>query len=99
MVKVVLMLGGAATCGPPVATSGYVKAGYGSRQGCVKATQSHAGVADKLQFRSVRVTGSTATAVVIPSGGLYDGQRLTVSLVRDSHWAVDALHSDVPVGP
>ncbi len=95
----VLERGGAATCGPPLVTSRYVKVAYGSRQGCVNATQSYAGIADKLRFRSVRITGSTATAVVIPSGGLYDGERITASLVRDPHWSVDRLRSNVPVGP
>ena len=51
VVTVVLELGGAATCDPPLVTARYVKVAYGSRQGCVNATRSHAGIADKLRFR------------------------------------------------
>jgi hypothetical protein len=36
---------------------------------------------------------------VVPTGGPYDGERITVSLVRDPRWAVDQLKSNVPVGP
>jgi hypothetical protein len=37
---------------------------------------------------------------VRPSGGVYDGERITVSLVREGgEWKIDALHSNVPVGP
>ncbi len=99
VVKALLTIGGAGTCGPPVVTPRYVRAAYGSRPGCIKATQSHADVAHGLEFRRVRMTGSSATAVVIPSGGLYDGEQLTVSLVRKPRWAVDALRSNAPVGP
>ena len=97
-VKAVLTLGGPASCGPPLVTERYLTAGYGSRQGCLEA-QSPGNVADRLDFRSVRVAGTRATAVVVPDGGPYDGERITVSLVRDSSWAVDGLQSDVPVGP
>jgi hypothetical protein len=99
VVTILLKLGGAATCSPPLVTSRYVQAAYGTREGCVKATQSQAGTARDLEFERVRVSGATATAVVVPSGGIYDGERITVSLVRDGRWAVDALESDVPVGP
>jgi hypothetical protein len=80
-------------------TARYVKAAYGTREGCVKATQSHAGTANELEFKKVRVTEAAATVTVIPSGGVYDGQRLTVSLVKGRRWSVDALRSNVPVGP
>ena len=60
-------------------TSRYLEVAYGSRQGCVDATRSHAGIAHKpSSIQGARITGSTATAVVFPTGGLYDGERITV---------------------
>ena len=98
VVTAVLRLGGSGTCSPPLVTAHYVKAGYGSHQGCVRA-QTHGSAADALDFKQVRVNGTNATVEVIPTGGPYDGERLTVSLVDDRHWAVDELHANVPVGP
>jgi hypothetical protein len=86
-------------CGSSFVTQRYVEAAYGGKEGCVKA-QTPGSAADNLDFKSLRIDGATATAVVVPSGGPYDGERITVSLVRDfPHWAVDELHSNVPVGP
>lgn len=80
-------------------TGHYLQRAYGGPDGCIQA-QSPAAVADQLDFRSVRVDGDRATAVVVPSGGPYDGKRVTVSLVRqDPGWAVDELDANIPVGP
>jgi hypothetical protein len=80
-------------------TKHYLEVAYGARQGCVNA-QAPGSAADKLDFKQLRIDGDRATAVVVPSGGPYDGERLTVSLVNDgSRWAVDELEADVPVGP
>ena len=98
VVTAVLTSGHGNACSRLVVTDQYISTAYGDRQGCVKA-QSGAGAADSLEFRGVRVAGTRAKAIVVPSGGLYDGEPITVSLVRDGHWAVDALESDVPVGP
>jgi hypothetical protein len=90
-------------CGPPLVTQHYLTASYGGREGCVEARRS-GGVAHGVEFESARVEGDRATAVVIPSGGPSDRERVTVSLVAvprngRAHWAVDALRSNVPVGP
>jgi hypothetical protein len=98
VVTAVLTSGHGYACSRLVVTDQYIKTAYGDRQGCVKA-QSEAGAADSLQFKGVRVADTRAKAIVVPSGGLYDGERITVSLVRDGHWVVDALESNVPVGP
>ncbi|MGH2924935.1 MAG: hypothetical protein ACRDK1_03080 [Solirubrobacterales bacterium] len=98
VVKLVLTMGGSATCGPPLATDRYVNAAYGSREGCVRA-QRPGSVADRVDFKQVRVNGDRATAVVVPTGGPADGERVTVSLVHDPEWSVDRLRSSVPVGP
>jgi hypothetical protein len=95
----VLTLAIPAMCSPPFVTRRYLEAAYGGRQGCLKA-QAPGSVADKLDFKDLRINGSRATAVVVPSGGPYNGERLTVSLVHDGpRWAVDELNANVPVGP
>jgi hypothetical protein len=84
------------TCAPPVVTGRYLRAAYGGRQGCIDAQR----IAHKLEFEDLRIDGDRATAVVVPSDGTYEGERLTVSLVRlDRRWAVDQLDANVPVGP
>jgi hypothetical protein len=94
----VLTSGYGFTCSRLLVTHRYVETAYGDRQGCLRA-QSGGGAARSLDFKEVRPAGNRATAVVVPAGGLYDGDRITVSLVRDQRWLVDALQSDVPVGP
>jgi hypothetical protein len=80
-------------------TPHFLSVAYGGRLGCVQA-QASAAAANQLDFESVRVDGDRARALVVPSGGPYDGERVTVSLVRDGHrWAVDELEANVPVGP
>jgi hypothetical protein len=98
-VEAVLTSGDAAdACGRYV-TEHYLKAAYGDRQGCVQA-QAPTSAARKLDFNDLRISGDRATAVVVPSGGPYDSERVTVSLVRDGpRWAVDELEANVPVGP
>ncbi len=84
------------TCKPPFVTGRYLQAAYGGRQGCIDAQR----IAHKLEFKDLRIDGDRATAVVVPSDGTYNGERLTVSLVRlDRRWAVDQLDANVPVGP
>lgn len=80
-------------------TEHYLRVAYGDRQGCVGA-QAPGSAADQLDLRDFRINRDRATAVVVPSGGPYDGERLTVSLVTDGRrWAVDELEANVPVGP
>ena len=72
---------------------------YGGRQGCFRA-QAPGSAARKLDAKDLRIDGNRATVVVVPSGGPYDGERVTVSIVHDGpRWAVDALSANVPVGP
>lgn len=94
-------------CNTKFVTQHYLNASYGGPEGCVNARTS-GGVADRVYLKSLRIEGDHATAVVVPSGGPSDGERVTVYLVakprpgsvraRD-HWAIDALRSNVPVGP
>jgi hypothetical protein len=98
-VNLVLTVARPSVCSTPFVTRRYVEAAYGGHQGCLKA-EVPGSAADELDFKSVEINGDTARAVVVPSGGPSNGDRLTVSLVlRDGMWAVDALHSNVAVGP
>jgi hypothetical protein len=85
-------------CGAYV-TEHYLKVAYGDRQGCVQA-QAPTSAARKLDFNDLRVNGDRATAVVVPSGGPYDSERVTVLLLNEGpRWAVDELEANIPVGP
>jgi hypothetical protein len=97
-VKGLLTSSSPAVCSSGVVTKRYLEKSYGGHQGCVRA-QKPGSVADHVDFKELRIEGDRATAVVVPSGGLYDGERISVLLVRDPRWAVDELHSNVPVGP
>ena len=80
-------------------TEHYLRVAYGDRQGCVQAQMPGSAVR-KLHAKDVSINRDRATVVVVPSGGPYDGERVTVSLVRDGRrWAVDELDANVPVGP
>jgi hypothetical protein len=97
-VKLVLTTTIPVICKPPFVTELYLEAAYGGRQGCIDAQPAR--IAHKLEFKDLRIDGDRATAVVVPSDGTYEGEPLTVSLVRlDRRWAVDQLDADVPVGP
>jgi hypothetical protein len=80
-------------------TERYVKTAYGGLQGCFRA-QAPGSAARFLKSLHARIRGSRATATAIPVGGPYDGATVTASLVLEGGtWRVDALHSNVPVGP
>ena len=49
---------------------------------------------------SATQSGNRATVVVKATGGVYGGDKLTVSLVRvGDRWLIDNIKSDAPVGP
>jgi hypothetical protein len=86
-------------CSPHAATEHYLRAAYGGRAGCVKAV-SPTSAAKSLGPLQVDVTGDKATVTAHPVGGIYDGEKITVSLIRSgSGWKVDAIKSNAPVGP
>jgi hypothetical protein len=107
VINLVLTSDAPLACDPSFVTQHYLDASYGGRKGCVDARRS-GGAAARVYLKSLRIVGDHATAVVVPSGGPSDGERVTVYLVakprpgsvraRD-HWTVDALRSNVPVGP
>jgi hypothetical protein len=98
VIKLVLTSNDAVACSRSSVTEHYLNASYGGHEGCVNA-RTPGSVADSIDLKSLRIEGDRATAVVVPSGGPYDAERIAVSLVADPRWAIDALHSNVPVGP
>lgn len=89
----------AKACGAAYVTDHYLEVAYGGRQGCVSA-QSSKSAATGLGSYEERTSGNRAAVTVRPSNGLYDGEKITVTLVHeDGSWKVDALKSNAPVGP
>jgi hypothetical protein len=94
----------ATACGDVYVTPHYLSAAYGGKGGCVKA-QSPKSVAQSVHIADVYGIDTMApplraAAKVVPDGGVYDGEKLMVSLVREhGTWRVDALKSNAPVGP
>jgi hypothetical protein len=89
-------------CGTDYVTEDYLSKAYGGEQGCVQAQT--AGSATKSVDIEGLVGGSgqagTATVKVVPKGGVYDGEKITVSLVKDGQdWKIDSVKSNAPVGP
>jgi hypothetical protein len=57
-------------------------------------------VSKSLGSYEEHVNGDRATVMLRPSDGTYDGDKITVSLIRvDGIWKLDALKSNAPVGP
>jgi hypothetical protein len=82
------------------ATSKYVSTAFGDIAGC-KAAQTAGGSATSVKATGFKVSGDTATATVVPTGGPSSGEKINVSLVKDGGtWKVDsAVAPNVPVGP
>lgn len=81
-------------------TPHYLRSAYGGLQGCIKAGSPSSAVANGFRSYEDHTEGKRATVIVRPQGGLYDGEKLTVSLVQeDGSWKVDELKSNAPVGP
>ncbi len=80
-------------------TPGFIERAYGDRAGCAAAL-NRAGRAEAADVRALEIGPDTAVAVVRPLGGVYDGERLEVTLVREGgSWRVDRLEADLAVGP
>jgi hypothetical protein len=86
-------------CSPDAVTEHYLRVAYGGRAGCVKAV-SPSSAAKSLGSLQVDVTGDKAAVAAHPVGGIYDGEKITVSLVKNGPgWQVDGIKSNAPVGP
>jgi hypothetical protein len=89
-------------CGTGYVTEHYLSTAYGGKQGCVQA-QKPGSAAQSLDVQGL-AGGSgqagTAAVKVLAHGGVYDGEKLTVSLVKEGQdWKIDSLKSNAPVGP
>ena len=86
-------------CSSDVVTQHYLRAAYGGRGACLKAISSK-NAAKSLGAVGTRITGGTAMVTVHPVGGIYDGEKITVSLIKNgAGWQVDGIKSNAPVGP
>ncbi len=83
-------------------TPEYVATAYGDRAGCI-AAQRGGTLADSIEGTFGNASGETATVVVTPKGGPYDGVDVEVELVAaadlEGAWLIDSLLADVPAGP
>jgi hypothetical protein len=92
----------AKVCSTQYVTQHYLSASYGGRQGCVQAQNpKNAATSVRLGLVTRRSDEPRAASVTAtPTGGLYEGEKLTVSLVQEQGtWKVDGLKSNAPVGP
>ncbi len=86
-------------CSSDVVTQHYLRAAYGGRGACLKAVSSK-NAAKSLGAVGTSITGGTAMVTVHPVGGIYDGEKITVSLIKNgAAWQVDGIKSNAPVGP
>ncbi len=86
-------------CSSDVVTQHYLRAAYGGRGACLKAVSSK-NAAKSLGAVGTSITGGTAMVTVHPVGGIYDGEKITVSLIKNgAGWHVDGIKSNAPVGP
>ena len=86
-------------CSSDVVTQHYLRAAYGGRGACLKAVSSK-NAAKSLGALGTRITDGTAMVTVDPVGGIYDGEKITVSLIKNgAGWQVDGIKSNAPVGP
>ena len=89
-------------CGSDYVTDSYISAAYGDESGCVNA-QTRSSAADSVRIQSVKPAGidpPTAAAKATPRGGQYDGEQLTIKLVKEGDvWRINSIKSNAPVGP
>jgi hypothetical protein len=92
----------AKACGTDYVTERYLSMAYGGKQGCVQAATPQS-AADSLDIRGLAggsAKPGSGSVTVLPHGGVYDGEKIKVSLVREGpEWKIDSLKSNAPVGP
>lgn len=80
-------------------TMGFLREGFGDRNGCLDA-QTSGSAADSVEITGIDAQARSARVVAVPAGGPNDGERLKIDLVRDGPtWRIDGIRSNVPVGP
>jgi hypothetical protein len=80
-------------------TARLLQKSFGGLGGCEAALGS-GGRANSVEIQRTQPEGKFALVVAVPHGGPSSGERLAVSLVKeDGNWRMDAIHSNVKVGP
>ena len=79
-------------------TPAFLRSAYGGNPGCDASRKPNA-LADSVSFTSFTGSGTRATIIATPQGGTYDGDKLTITMVKDGAWQIDDLRSNAPVGP
>jgi hypothetical protein len=83
-----------------VITPALLKTAYGDRAGCIAARKPDTLADPDSRLEVGPESGSGTRVDAQPAGGLYDGEKLTFTVVQDGDaYRIDALKSDVPVGP
>lgn len=81
-------------------TPAFLERAYGDRAGCAALIAGAGAQARAAEISRLEIDGGVATAVVRPDGGIYDGEQLDATLVREGGaWRLDRLDADIPVGP
>ncbi|MBK5118253.1 MAG: hypothetical protein JJE23_15240, partial [Thermoleophilia bacterium] len=76
-----------------------LRSAYGDRQGCRNQRRPQL-LGESAKINGLEVDGDIATAVAIPKGGLYDGEKLEIVAVREGDtWQIEQFIADIPVGP
>lgn len=79
-------------------TPQFVKRSYGNIKSC-EAARKPSAMAKAVAFGPVDI-GKGATVAAKPKGGVFDGERLEVTLINlDGQWAIDEISSNAKVGP
>jgi hypothetical protein len=87
-------------CADKFVTKHYIHVAYGAKQGCIKGHPPGSAPVKHFTGYHPQIGSSRATVTLQPNGGVYDGEKLTVSLVKENRgWKVDELKSNAPVGP
>jgi hypothetical protein len=80
-------------------TARLLQKSYGGLGGCEAALKS-GGRARSVEIQRTQPEGKFALVVAVPRGGPSSGERLAVSLIKENGgWRLEAIHSNVKVGP
>lgn len=81
-------------------TTGFLKRSYGNRQGCIAARKPNA-LADRIAIVGRKPgPGGSIIVTVKPTGGVFAGQTLQVTVVEVGNaWRIDRISGNAKVGP
>jgi hypothetical protein len=80
-------------------TTRLLQRSYGGLEGC-RAALSSGGSARSVEIQRTQPEGKFALVVAVPHGGPSSGEKLAISLLKENgRWRLEAIHSNVKVGP